>query len=386
MNGRARRRRRWPTLTERILEDGRTLDDPDQEERAELTRLAEEGLIKVRWSRYFACVDHADDEDLVFASSRTCNQKIPLAEHNHPDDPYQREDDRRYECGGCGRVHWPLRRRRTLYDRATVSLSTDGVGDWLDGVLQEVDPTPATLRERVVWRVSGSSDEVHVCLLDACADTRFGTREFARSNPVVYVVIDHRTLRDRFVDADWLHVVYLHELAERGAVALREKLSAVCEGDGGPMVCREPAAPPWLPLRSPEPRVHRRTLGMHELRFLDSGAWLDGVEVLPADATGLVPVLRFLADRHHDDVVADKGREDHCLWSPREILEDLEEQGLANTQDPGTVRRQLTRIRRQIRAAYLGETGIQIGADDVVQNVPGQGYRVNAVTVTVSLA
>ncbi len=384
MRGRARRRRRWPTLTERLLEDGRTLYDPDNEERKELARLERTGLIAVSWGRYFLCVDHADDLDLVHARSRTCNHKIPLVEDAHPDDPCQREDDLRYECGGCGRVHWPTRRRRILYDRATVSLTLDRAGAWLDTLMRKIAPDLHGLREGAVWRLQAGDEEVHVCLLDACVDTRFVTRDFARSNPVLYVVADHRVLRDRFLDADWLTVLYLHELAERGLVALREKLDELARR-GGPMMCREPAAPPWLPLRSPAPRVRHRKLGMHRLEFRGDRALLDDVEVLPAEATGLVPVLRFLAERHHDDVVADKRPEDHCVWSPREILEDLEEQGQANTEDPGTVRRQLARIRRQIRAAYRDDTGIQIGMDDVVENIQGQGYRINAAKVTVAL-
>jgi hypothetical protein len=368
--------RRWPSITERLLEHGRTVDDPDQQERTELARLEEQGLIEVAWSRYFLCVDHADDRDLVHAYDRVCNHKIPLVEGDHPDDPFQREDDRYYECGGCGRLHWPGRRRRTTYERATISVTLERAASWLEGQLLGLGVTPYRLHQGGVWRFQHGADEAHVCLLDACLDTRFATREFAVSNNEVFVVMDHRVFADRFVDADWLRVVDLHSVAGRGVVALQERLDEAC-GTAGHLAFREPTVRPWAPVRQPAPRVSHRVLGMHKLELFEDRALLDGVVVVPPEATAQLRVLEFFAARYREDLLDGKHPEDHCLYSPEEVLDDLQERRVASTEAPGTVRRQITRLRNLVAQRYLDETGIKLDQDEFIENVAGAGFRLN---------
>jgi hypothetical protein len=369
--------RRWPSVTERLLEHGRTVDDPDQQERTELARLEEQGLIEVAWSRYFLCVDHADDRDLVHAHDRVCNHKIPLIEGDHPDDPFQREDDRYYECGGCGRLHWPGRRERTTYQRATVTVSLEQAAGWLGAQLQGLDSAPYRLHRGGVWRLRHGDSEAHVCLLDGCLDTRFATREFAVFNNGVFVVLDHRVFADRFIDADWLRAVTLHSIAERGVVALQERLDEL-GSSMAPLAFREPTVRPWAPVRQPAPRVTRRVLGMHKLELLVDRALLDGVEVVPPEATAQLRVLEFFAARYREDLLDGKRPEDHCLYSPEEVLDDLQERRVASTEAPGTVRRQITRLRNLVAQRYLDETGIKLDQDEFIENVAGAGFRLNA--------
>jgi len=375
-------RRRWPSVTERLLEHGRTVNDPDMEERAEFERLEKQGLIEVAWSRYFLCVDHADDRDLVHAHDRVCNHKIPLVESGHPDDPFQREDDRYYECGGCGRLHWPGRRRRTTYPRATVAVSLVRAADWLEDQLQGLDGAPYRLYQGGVWRLRYGDDEAHVCLLDGCLDTRFATREFAVAANAVFVVLDHRVFADRFTDADWLRVVNLHSIAERGVAALQDLLDEL-GGSAGSLAFREPTVRPWAPGRQPAPRVTHRVLGMHKLELLEDRALLDGVVVVPPEATALLRVLEFFAARYREDLLDGKRSEDHCLYSPEDVLDDLQERRVSSTEAPGTVRRQITRLRNMVAQRHLDETGIKLDQDEFIENVVGEGFRLNAGRVVV---
>ena len=365
-----------------MLQDGKTVDEPDAKERAELERLQRDGLVEVQWSRFFLCVDHRDDADLPYARDRTCREKIPLLDDAHPDDRHQAEDDLHYECGGCGRLHWPLRRRRTTYVRGTVELSVQRAAGWLREQLGQLSLGVYALLDGAVFRFQYRGREVHVCLLDPCVGTRFATREFAVANPVVHVVIAHRRFRQRFPDADWLSVLFLHELAERGVAALREKLD-VLPGDGAVLTFREPAAPVWNTLRSPEQRVVRRQLGAHALQLLDDRAVLDDVEVLPPEATGLLPILAFFVERWREDLLAGKSADDYCAYSPDEVLDDLEERGVATVTSAGSVRRQIGRLRNTVKRNYSAGAGLPLGQDDLVENVAEGGYRLNPRKVTV---
>ncbi len=374
----ARRRR---SLTARLLQDGRVVADPDEDERAELERLSESGLIAMSWGRYFLCTDHADDGDLVYARDRTCHEKIPI-DTRADGDPTQDEDDLLYVCDSCGRTHRPIRRGRTLYARATVGVDLPAVGGWLRGLIGQLCPGVYSLRDDAVFRFRHRGREVHVVVLDACIDTRFATREFAVGNPTLYVVVAHRAFVARFPSAGWLSVVYLHEIAERGPVALRQALDEL-PGDTDAWAFREPAAPAWNPLRSPSTRVVSRTLGAHALDLRQAPAFLDGVEVLPADATGSLEILAFFVARWREDMVAGKAAEDFCTYSPDEVLEDLEERGVATTESASNVRRQIVRLRNTVKRNYLRQTGLALEDDEFIETVREGGYRLNPRSVTV---
>jgi len=317
----------------------------------------------------------------VYARDRTCREKIPLAVERS-EDPTQGEDDLHYVCDGCRRTHRPVRRGRTTYPRATVALDPASAGTWLRARLQDLAPGVYSLLDDAVFRFQYREREVHVVLLDGCIETRFATREFSISAPTVHVVVAHRVFAARFPAADWLSVVYLHEIAARGSVALREALDALSGSDAIPSF-REPALPVWNALRDPEPRVVRRALGAHALRLLDDRALLDGVEVLSPDARGSLPILAFFVARWREDMVAGKAADDFCAYSPEEVLDDLEERGVATTDSTSTVRRQIGRLRNTVKRNYLARAKLPFEVDELLETVPEGGFRLNPRTVTV---
>jgi hypothetical protein len=379
----ARRRRRLKSVTERLLQDGRVVDDPTEDERSELRRLEQKlGLIGVSWRMYFLCVDHADDEDLVHAWKRDCDQKIeidPVA----VDDPIQHEDDLRYVCRECGRVHWPTRRRRTLYDRAVVSMPDERVAGFLERCVRELDPRAQHLDGLPVYRLAVAGREVHACLLDHCTETRFATRSFATTNAVVYVTAAPRVFTDRFAGGDaWLRPLPLHELAEHGSPALRSRLEARAI-EPIPGILNERPARAYLPLRSPEPRVHRRLVGIHDLVIGEKTVTLDGVEVLSSRAKTQVAVVAALAKRRVEDLAAGRAA-DECRWFHTKTL--LEALGAATaTDDAETIAKHINRARADIAAKYEEQTGIAIGDSEIIESSP-KGYRLNPTRVAVRFA
>jgi hypothetical protein len=378
----ARRRRRIKTATERLLQDGRVVDDPTEDERAELRRLEQGlGLIEVSWRTYFLCVDHADDVDLVHAWKRDCDQKIEI-DSVAADDPIQHEDDLRYVCRECGRVHWPTRRRRTLYDRAVVSMPDERIASFLEHCARELDPRAQQLDGLPVYRLAIAGREVHACLLDVCTETRFATRSFATTNAVVYVTSAPRVFTDRFAGGDeWLRPLPLHELAEHGSPALRSRLQARA---ADPMLAAaERPARAYLPLRSPAPRVHRQRMGVHDLVIGDRTVTLDGVEVLSSRAKTQVAVLAALAKRRVEDLAAGRTA-DECRWFHTKTL--LEALGAATaTDDAETIAKHINRARADIAAKYEEQTGIVIGDSEIIESSP-KGYRLNPARVAVRFA
>ncbi|MBI2895548.1 MAG: hypothetical protein HYY06_18470 [Deltaproteobacteria bacterium] len=376
----ARRRRRLKSATERLLQDGHVVDDPTEDERAELRRIEHDlGLIEVSWRKYFLCVDHADDEDLAHAWKRECDQKIeidPVA----ADDPLQHEDDLRYVCRECGRVHWPTRRRRTLYDRAVVSMPDARIAAFFERCVRELESGAQQLDGLPVYRLGISGHEAYACLLDHCTETRFATRSFASTNALVYVTAAPRVFMDRFPGGDeWIRPLPLHELAREGSSVLRVRLEERA-ADPLPAAPRDPPARPFLPLRSPAPRVHRERVGIHDLVIAEKSVSLDGIEVLSSRAKMQVAVVRALADRRLEDL-RERRAADGCRWVLAKTLLGTLGDSTA-TDEAETVSKYINRARADIAAKYEEQTGIAVGADEIIESSP-KGYRLNPARVAV---
>jgi len=378
--------RQFKTATERLLQDGRVVDEPTQEERVELQRLAALGLVEVSWRRYFLCVDHHDDEDLVHAYRRDCDQKIELRNPepgDDDDDVLQHEDDLQYPCPQCGRVHWPMRRQRTLYDRAIVSMPPARVIAFFAQHVRQVDARAEQPDELPTFRLRIQGREVYACLLDECLESRFATRGFATSNRIVYVTSSPRLFADRVpVGEEWLQPLALHEIAAGGAAVLQERLAAQAL-EGLPRSLKETADRPYLPGRRPEPRVHRVFLGIHDLMVGEATISLDGVEVLSARARMQVALIKELADRRIEDL-RDGRKSDQCRWVlAKALLTKLGEATKAN--DAETVSKYLNRARTDIASKYEEETGRPLGPEEIIES-SAKGFRLNPARVAVRYA
>lgn len=379
-----RRRRRLKSPTERLLQDGRIVDDPTAEERAELHRLENDlGLIELSWRKYFLCVDHCDDEDLVHAWNRTCDHRIELATADEDGDPIQLEDDLKYVCPGCGRTHWPSRRQRTLYDRAVVTMPDRLLDAFLDRCVREIAPDAERLDGLPVFRLRLDGREGCVCLVDLCTESRYATRNYASTNAMVYVTAAPRVLSDRWPDGDdWLSPVPLHELASEGTAALRRRLQARITAPL-PAMLRDAPARPYLPLRNPAPRVVRERIGIHDLVIGTATISIDGVEVLSSRARMQVAVVRELAVRLAEDLREGRGA-DQCKWAPAKgLLDKLG--GATKTDEAETVTKYINRARSDISSRYEEQTGIPLDTNEIIESSP-KGYRLNPARVSIRYA
>ncbi len=376
MTAARRRRRARTTLAARLLQDGRAVDDPTADERAELARLEQLGLIGVRWSRYFLCTDHRDDEDLVFAQSRTCVEKIPLGDAPG-DDPFLPEDDGRYVCDVCERIHYPLRRAKSLYDRARVSLEPAQAAVFLEQRLRALDPAVMQVDEvKPIFRTRVGGREVLVCLLDAAAGSSYATRDHARLQPTLYVVVARRILSQRLPAEDWLAPLYLHELVTPGSAALADRLQELATRQY-PMTFRDAPADVVLPLRTQDPRLVYRQLGTNELVLGGDDVRLNGVPVL-TEHTALVPVLRFLVQQWEADRAAGRYPGAHSTFTAKAVLDGMREGNMTSLTAETAIRQYVRRIRAQVAADYYAATRIRLEKDALIESVPGAGYRLNA--------
>jgi len=379
-----RRQRRLKSPTERLLQDGRIVDDPTADDRAEIHRLENDlGLIEVSWRKYFLCVDHADDEDLVHAWNRTCDHRIELATADEDGDPIQFEDDLKYVCPGCGRTHWPSRRQRTLYDRAVVTMPDRLLDAFLERCVREIAPDAERLDGLPVFRLRLDGREGCVCLVDLCTESRYATRNYASTNAMVYVTAAPRVLSDRWPDGDdWLIPVPLHELASDGTAALRRRMEARITAPL-PATLRDAPARPFLPLRNPAPRVVRERIGVHDLVIGTVTISIDGVEVLSSRAHTQVAVVRELAVRRAEDLREGRGA-DQCKWSlAKGLLDKLG--GATKTDEAGTVTKHINRARSDIASRYEEQTGIPLDANEIIESSP-KGYRLNPARVSIRYA
>jgi hypothetical protein len=373
-------------VTERLIQHGRVVDDPTADERAELRRLEHDlALIEVSWRKYFLCIDHNDDEDLLHAWKRSCVQKIEVAAPGGDGDVVQEEDDLKYVCDECGRQHWPHRRRRSIYDRAVVTVPPANIERFVESLVRTVDHDAQRLGDRPVYRLRIDGREVHLCLLDECTETSYATLAFASTQPIVYVTASPRIYTDRFRGGDdWMQPLALHDLAREGSKVLRERLVARASQEY-PTTLRDAPARPYLPLRQPGPRVVRERLGRHVLALHEKTATLDGVDVISSRAAGQLPVLRTLAEQWRLDVSEGRPRGSHRRMSIDQILNKMEAAGVERTSDAESVRRAISRLRTGIPPAYVEATGIVIDENAVVEGSDGYGYRINAENVTVDL-
>ena len=385
MSGTRRRgRRRLKSLTERLLQDGHVVDEPTAGERAELARLENElELITVSWRKFFLCIDHNDDADLAYAWNRTCDQKLEVDTFGDEDDRRQREDDLRYECPQCGRVHWPTRRRRTLYDRAVISMPDSRVQAFFEAIVLDIDPAAQRLDGVPAYRLQVDGREAYACLIDLCTETRFATKNFATTNPIAYVTAAPRVFTNRHPEGqEWLQPLPLHELAQGGSAALKEKLIRRME-NRGKSVAAEALARAYLPGRRPEPRVHTRRVGIHDMVISAKVISLDGVEVLFSKAKMQMAVVSALADQHLADLRSQRAADQYRWMRAKALLKRLGD--TTKTDEAEAAAKYVGRARNEMAKRYEEETGIHVDPADIIQS-SSKGYRLNPTQMSIRYA
>lgn len=318
----------------------------------------------------FRCFD-ARDAGCAHHPTRACGAWVIVPE----DLTAEQEDEGAVVCGACGVEHAPLRDGRTLHARLAVSTLDAGIDAWMEAAVRRLDPSARRLRQGVAWPLAVGDEDVEVVWLDRSAATTLASRAYAAARAVVYVVTASRPWSTRFLEDPWLTPVPLGEWIARGDDAVLDALARRAE----PPLVREPAVRAWSPNRRLEERAVAVPLGARALVVAADRATLDGHEVIGRDGTAVLGVLRLLVERWRDDLAAGKEPAAHCVWTPEELAADLGAQ-------TATVRRQLVRLRGGVIERFQQATGVRLPDDEVVENVEGQGYRLNPTRVLARLA
>jgi hypothetical protein len=374
-----------PEALAEVLEDGFWTVSPSVAVRDAVAHAAAAGLVCATWWRVLACVaeDPSDDPDPEAPAERTCPAWMDLPGQWLEAPPDAVAPDSAWDtwwaqpdtltCGACGRVHRLREYPRVADDAVSTCMLDDGVRAWMAAQLRALDDDVRPLRHGVGWRAWLEADEVAVVWLDRSLDGRTTTRSFGAAQPTVYVTHAPRRWSARFRDEPNVVLLRLADWMARGSSAL---VDAVDRASGQPLLVSEPGLRPWARIRSPEPPVVVQPLGARVLVVEAARATLDGVEVIGRDGRGVLALLGFLVDRWREDVVDGKGVADHCTWRPEDIAAGLRDTGTARTDSPATVRRQLSRLRAGIARRFLDATGVRLDEDAVVENVAGEGYRI----------
>ena len=146
---------------------------------------------------------------------------------------------------------------------------------------------------------------------------------------------------------------------------------------------REAPARAYLPLRRPEPRVHRARVGIHDLVIADKTIVIDGVEVLSSRARMQVAVVKELANQRVDDLTHGRVADECGRVKAKKILKALG--STTKTDEEGTVSKYINRARADMAAKYEEDTGIPLDTDEIIESSP-VGYRLNPTRVAVRFA
>ena len=350
-------------LLERLLEDGRTLVAPDDAEQEAAAALVEAGLLVCREGEVFRCFDPAEDvcQD---HPTRACSAWVWA------------DGGGDAVCRACGTEHEQPAAARRLRSAVQVSRDAAGLDRWLEASVRAVDADARRLRAGAAWSLAVDDADVEVVWLDADTPEALTSRAYATSRAVLYVVACPRVWAGRFGQEPWLTPLSLATWFVEGPAAVREALAGRTAAPAAEL--------PWASSRRVTPRVLPLPLGARLLEVDAERAQLDGHEVVGRDGVAVLALLRVFVSRWREDLADGKAPDDFCVWSVDELRSALV-QAEGRRPDPATVRRQLQRLRRGMRDRYQQATGVALGEDDVIERLPGEGYRLHPTRVLAHL-
>ncbi|MCA9570797.1 MAG: hypothetical protein KC656_23310 [Myxococcales bacterium] len=248
-----------------LLQDGRTVDEPEPAVLREINELEAAGVVETSSATIFRCVRPSGSlpwGDIDPSCPGVLEYRGEAAPHH---------------CPECGAEHWLSEDSPDLRARIRLRLVREGIEARIARVLERVDDRYRQMTDGPAWRVFADGRDVFVCVLDWATGSRYATRAFASTNPVVYLVVDWRRFSAR-ISPGLGEVLLVYRLIASDSELERAVLRA--PPGPHPLVAEEPPPPVWNVVRTPAPRVRRELLGARELVLTETGASLDGIEVL----------------------------------------------------------------------------------------------------------
>lgn len=359
----------------RLLATGAVVNQPKPEALNAAGRLEGMGLIKVAHREYVECVNFQDRD--VPRYNRDCCGKIYI-------DLRLDEGGDDYTCPDCDRVVYPIRNRKQRFKDFRSTVLPDGV---LAHVLAELARLKAPVKElaKAVWRVDIGELGVTVCILDYCPE-KFLTHDWARSQPTLYIGVNERWLRDRFLNEAWLVRVSLADMVA-GKAGMEDLLNQAADSTRlatVPVYAR--GALPIINDTKPATISKRRftvEVGAKEIR-------VDGVSVVSPQASSRYLLFRILWERFIKDLLEGRPPDEFRPASIETLSDEIQKRADGAVDDITSLRRNLNRFQDDIEKAVKVQIGNPINRNDIIQTCPKVdqgdrdfGYRLNPFTVLI---
>lgn len=364
-----------------LLQNGSVINQPPSEMLELAARLESMGLIRAVRREYVRCVNYQDRD--VPTRNRDCTGKVYIDERLD-------EGGDEYRCPECDRVLFPFRYRKQRFQDMRSGVIEDGI---LAYVLRELAPLQVAVKElaRGAYRVDVGDLGVVVCVIDCCPD-KFLAHDWARVQPTLYLGVNARRLRDRFLDEAWLVRAALADVVA-GTVPMKELLATAMDSTrlatipnvSVPVFSR--GTPPIRNGVTPTPAKGRRFVVEVGPKVIK----VDGVAVTAPQATSRYQLFRILWERFVQDLLEDRPAEDFRPMSIDALGDELENRSGGAIDDAANLRRNLNRFQEDIESAIKRQLGNPIGRNDIIQTCPKGdqgdrdfGYRINPYTVLIT--
>jgi len=363
----------------RLLQEGGMIAKPTERVMKAARALEDRGIIQATSREYVRC---ADPQDRDFPPrNRNCRGRVYI--HVGLD-----EEGSDYRCPDCERAVYPIKFGKRRHLELQVGIRTDGVTQFLTGELEriKIDFNDAG---HGLLRIPHGRRDVFLCVIDHCTDEQCLTRDWAQSQPTVYIGINHKAMTDRFLEEEWLVRVCLGDLL-CGVQDLGELIKKTAEA-GPPAQVKNVSVPVFT--KGPAPVAVEPVEAIHKDRQFvvqvgEKTVRVEGEEVIAAQAGPRLLIFKLLWNSFLEDVREGTPPEDFRALNITEITKALEADKGEPIDDETTVRRTVNRIQEDLEKAVKKKTGLPIDREDIVQTCRWQGqssesfgYRINPFTV-----
>ncbi len=358
---------------DRLLRDGWSIDNPNTVTLEAAARLERLGLVDLTHREFVVCAEPLDADYPPMV--RDCQGHVFLQDGLD-------EGDDEYRCLDCERPVYPFLHDKRRHGNVRSRIRLEGVISFIREELNAI----GDFRQMTdgVFRVETGSEEVLVCLVEMCRDSRYLSREHARLNPTLFVAVDSRNLKERFLPDPWLVRVSLADLVT-GTADLPFLLDDVL-AKGVPSVLVNASLPVYnkvvptlvhTPEAGPQRRLFMVECGPDRLLIEDA-------LVVTAKADVQLQVFGVLWRRFLEDLSAVRAPDDFRHISLKDLTNIIDEGDRDDAIDELNVRRAINRLQNDMTETVRRELGLPIKRDDIIQNIrsdgqrrKGNGYRIN---------
>lgn len=363
----------------RLLREGGIFPSPTDRILTAAREMEKRGLITITNREYVRC---ADPQDRDFPpKNRSCTGRIYL----HPGLDEAGHD---YRCSECERPVFPDKFGKRRQAELQVGIRAPGVADFIEAELKRLGLEYRNAGQGV-FRITQQLRDVYVCVIDLCADAQCLTREWARSQPTVYIGINNKAMSERFLDEAWLVRTGLGDLVCE-VQDLESMIKAVANA-GPPTQLKNVSIPVFT--KGPMPIAVEPMEKAHgDRRFIvevgEKTVRVDGAEVVAPQAGPRFQIFKALWSMFLEDIQEGRLPDQFRLMNIKAITELLEKVGEKDIPDETSVRRTVNRLQEDIEKSVKKTIGSPIDREDIVQTcrwkgqeVEEYGYRINPSTV-----